>query len=77
MCREKIAAGNEPIMAVPKAKREPDVGMRVRLVEATRDLDGAPLSRCVRWTEVRVPLGSANNHSSAPLALVESPSIAI
>ena len=28
-------------MAVLKAKREPDVGMRVRLVEATRDLDGA------------------------------------
>jgi hypothetical protein len=64
-------------MAVLKAKREPDVGMRVRLVEATCDFTAPPLSRRVRWTEVRVPLGSANNHSSAPLALVESPSIAI
>jgi hypothetical protein len=45
--------------------------MRLRLVEATREVDGTPLSRCLRWTEVGVPLGAANNHSSAKPALVE------
>jgi hypothetical protein len=41
------------------------------LVEATREVDGAAVKPLSARTEVRVLLGSANNHSSAKPALVE------
>jgi hypothetical protein len=53
-------------MAVLKAEWKPDVGIRLRSVEATREVDGPPL-----MPGGRGPTRSANNHSSGKPALVE------